>query len=123
MIRSTNLRMVESLYGSKSSEYSLAKQLKEIEDVLKLKNGKGVIILHKQCKQELLSVTITSNGEIIEGALKTHFDFDNNIKRQKILDSYLKRSVSDLVINEIYELIIRGYNLGHQIIEEENNYD
>lgn len=106
-----NIHQTEILYGKKSDQFKLHNLLLNAENKLKTT---GHLILGRQCKQEYITVTFyimshTNSGTIKK--VKTHWNKEKTEVR-KNKESVLNKSISSLVDNDVYNLILNdGYKL------------
>lgn len=103
-----DLKHTEMFYGKHSDQYALHKVLLDAENTLKTT---GYLKLGKQCKEEYITITYR---------LLLHFKADNAISKtkthwnkekteiRKTKENVLDKSISSLINDEVYDLILNG---------------
>jgi hypothetical protein len=106
-----DLKHTEIFYGKKSDQYALHSLLLDAENTLKTT---GFLVLGKQCKQEYITITFYIMSHINDGTIKkvkTHWNKEKTEIR-KVKEKVLNKSISSLVDNDVYDLILNnGYKL------------
>lgn len=102
-----DLKHTEMYYGKKSDRYALHSILLDAENKLKTT---GKLKLGKMCKQEYILISFYTNiidKNRVTSMIKSYWNTDKTRlknKKEKTLD----KSISELVDNEVYELILNG---------------
>ena len=117
MLNRSDVHYIEMMYGKKSTEYSIAEQLKTIKERL---NGTNTVFLIKDCKMETISYIVT----IVDKNDKSHFILKKLQKnknsgkvKEKVTEetnviSSKKYQILDHFIDfTAYDLLLKGYKL------------
>lgn len=102
-----DLKHTEMFYGKKSDQYELHSLLLDAENKLKTT---GSLKLGKMCKQEYITVTYFTKdlrGCYVGSMVKSYWNTEKTVLKKKKTKE-LDVSVSWLIDNEVYDLILNG---------------
>lgn len=115
--RDVGLDTTEMIYGIRSYQYALKKQLIDIENGI---NRFGTIRIFKKCKRECIVHLFIASGGFVFGHKKLYLDEEaSKIIKWKIIP-FGETPVHDFVCNTLYDYVFeKGYSILSSITEEQ----